>query len=47
MALNEQELRNCVYRGELNVLLSTLEKDRTWRNVKGGDVLSRASKKEK
>jgi hypothetical protein len=37
MALNEQELRNCVFRGEFNVLLSTLEKDHAWRRVKGGD----------
>jgi hypothetical protein len=37
MALNEQELRNCVFRGEFNVLLSELEKDAKWRSVKGGD----------
>jgi hypothetical protein len=38
MALNEQELRNCVFRDKFNVLLSTLEKDHAWRRVKGGDV---------
>jgi len=38
MALNEQELRNCVYRGEYNKLLAELEKDSKWRSVKGGDV---------
>jgi hypothetical protein len=37
MALNEQELRNCVYRGPFNMLLSELEKDPKWRIVKGGD----------
>lgn len=37
MALNEQELRNCVFRGEFNVLLSELEKDAKWRSVKGGE----------
>jgi 5-methylcytosine-specific restriction endonuclease McrA len=37
MALNEQELRNCVYRGNFNVLLAELEKDDKWRKVKGGD----------
>src|SRR5258708_40188628 len=38
MALNEQELRNCVYRGKFNVLLAELETDSKWRNVKGGDT---------
>ncbi len=38
MALNEQELRNCVYRGKFNVLLAELEMDSKWRNVKGGDA---------
>jgi len=38
MALNEQELRNCVYRGEFNALLAKLEMDSKWRSVKGGDV---------
>jgi hypothetical protein len=37
MALNEQELRNCVFRGPFNDLLETLENDPTWRKVKGGD----------
>jgi hypothetical protein len=36
MALNEQELRNCVYRGPFNVLLAELEMDNKWRSVKGG-----------
>jgi len=37
MALNEQELRNCVYRGPFNGLLAELERDPFWRKVKGGD----------
>jgi hypothetical protein len=37
MILNEQELRNCVYRGPFNDLLAGLEKDATWRKAKGGD----------
>lgn len=37
MALNEQELRNCVFRGPFNDLLETLENDLAWRKVKGGD----------
>jgi 5-methylcytosine-specific restriction endonuclease McrA len=36
MALNEQELRNCVYRGPFNDLLAELEQDPVWRKVKGG-----------
>ena len=36
MALNAQELRNCVYRGPFNELLGKLEKDRIWRAVKDG-----------
>ena len=36
MGLNEQELRNCVFRGEFNVLLAKLELDSKWRSVKGG-----------
>jgi hypothetical protein len=36
MALNEQELQNCVYRGAFNDLLAELEKDTYWRKVKGG-----------
>lgn len=38
MALNEQELRNCVFRGEFNVLLAELEQDSKWRSVKGGST---------
>jgi hypothetical protein len=37
MTLNEQELRNCVYRGPFNDLLAELEKDSYWRKSKGGD----------
>lgn len=37
MPLNEQELRNCVYRGKFNGLLADLERDKKWRQVKGGD----------
>jgi HNH endonuclease len=36
MVLNEQELRNCVYRGPFNDLLAELEVDVSWRRVKGG-----------
>lgn len=36
MALNEQELRNCVYRGPFNDLLAELEIDSYWRKAKGG-----------
>ena len=38
MTLNEQELRNCVYRGPFNDLLAELEMDFYWRKAKGGDV---------
>jgi len=38
MVLNEQELRNCVYRGPFNDLLAELEADMYWRKVKGGDA---------
>jgi hypothetical protein len=38
MQLNEQELRNCVYRGPFNDLLAELERDSYWRKVKGGDA---------
>jgi hypothetical protein len=38
MALNEQEIRNCAYRGPFCDLLAELEKDTTWRNVKGDDT---------
>lgn len=37
MGLNEQELRNCVYRGPFCDLLAELEKDPVWRKIKGGD----------
>jgi hypothetical protein len=35
MVLNEQELRNCVYRGPFNELLAELEREAYWRKVKG------------
>ncbi len=35
MALNEQELRNCVYRGPFNDLLGQLEADNYWRRIRG------------
>lgn len=35
VALNEQELRNCVYRGPFNDLLTRLEASSEWRNVRG------------
>jgi 5-methylcytosine-specific restriction endonuclease McrA len=38
MSLNEQELRNCVFRGPFNDLLSELEHDPYWRKIKGGDT---------
>jgi hypothetical protein len=37
MALNEQEIRNCVYRGPFCDLLGELEQDPSWRNVKGSE----------
>lgn len=37
MALNEQEIRNCVYRGLFCDLLAELERDANWRKVKGID----------
>lgn len=37
MPLNEQELRNCVYRGPFCDLLAELENDPIWRKVKGGN----------
>jgi hypothetical protein len=37
MGLNEQELRNCVYRGPFCDLLAELETDPIWRKIKGGD----------
>jgi len=44
MSLNEQELRNCVYRGPFNNLLAELEQDQNWRKLKGGDVPERRFK---
>jgi hypothetical protein len=38
MALNEQELRNCVYRGPFNDLLRELELDSYWRKIRGTDT---------
>lgn len=35
MSLNEQELRNCVYRGPFNDLLCDLEMDDCWRKIQG------------
>lgn len=35
MALNEQELRNCVFRGPFNDLLARLERDTYWRRIRG------------
>ena len=37
MGLNEQELRNCVYRGDFCDLLAKLEEDANWRRIKGSD----------
>jgi hypothetical protein len=37
MALNEQEIRNCAYRGLFCDLLAELERDANWRKVKGTD----------
>ncbi len=36
--LNEQELRNCVYRGPFCNLLADLEKDPLWRKIKGSEI---------
>ncbi len=38
MVLNEQELRNCVYRGPFNDLLRELELDPYWRKIRGTPV---------
>src|SRR6266403_5211495 len=38
MILNEQELRNCVYRGLFNDLLAELEKDMYWRKANDTDT---------
>lgn len=37
VALNEQEMRNSVYRGNFNDKLADLEQDYYWRKVKGAD----------
>jgi hypothetical protein len=37
MGLNEQELRNCVYRGPFCDILSVLESDDIWRRIRGTD----------
>jgi 5-methylcytosine-specific restriction endonuclease McrA len=37
MPLNEQEIRNCAYRGPFNELLAELETEDTWRKAKGGN----------
>ena len=37
MALNEQEIRNCVYRGDFCDLLAKLEKEPVWRSVKSSE----------
>lgn len=44
MSLNEQELRNCVFRGPFNDLLAELEHDPYWRKIKGGDTPERRFK---
>ncbi|MFI5089709.1 MAG: HNH endonuclease family protein [Terriglobales bacterium] len=44
MVLNEQEIRNCAYRGPFNDLLIGLEREHQWRRVKGGDVPERRFK---
>jgi hypothetical protein len=46
MGLNEQELRNCVYRGKFNELLAALESDSKWRIIKGGDPEPRFKERE-
>ena len=38
MPLNEQEIRNCAYRGPFNDLLAELEQEENWRKVKGGEA---------
>ena len=38
MTLNEQEVRNCIYRGPFNDLLAELENDPDWRKAKGGSI---------
>lgn len=41
MALKEQEIRNCVYRGLFCDLLAELEQDANWRSVKGTEFPER------
>jgi 5-methylcytosine-specific restriction endonuclease McrA len=38
MSLNEQELRNCLYRGSFCDLLEELENDPNWRHIKGTET---------
>lgn len=38
VSLKEQEIRNCAYRGPFCDLLTELEMDSNWRNVKGTDT---------
>ena len=40
-ALGAQEIRNCVYQGNLNSLLIEINKDDNWRNFVGKDIDSR------
>ncbi|MCL1123324.1 DUF262 domain-containing protein [Shewanella surugensis] len=40
-ALGAQEIRNCVYQGNLNSLLIEMNKDESWRHFVGKDVDSR------
>jgi hypothetical protein len=35
IALNEQEIRNCAYRGDFCDLLAVLERESVWRRIKG------------
>lgn len=39
--LNDQEIRNCVYQGNFNTLLFSLNENRQWRNLNAGPVDSR------
>lgn len=38
IALNEQEIRNCAYRGRFCDLLAELEKEPVWRKIKGSET---------
>lgn len=44
--LNEQELRNSIYRGPFNELLANLEEHHLWRKVKGGNPEPRYKERE-